>query len=92
MTKIINEECARNLPEPTIHKVSDVNNSLREMLIWEKLCAMDIWIKLVESVRNTEDECEKKGIMKAKEIVDAYINELDEKIEQEGRIEDRDIL
>ena len=56
----------------TSHKVSNVNSSLREVFIWEKLCAMDIWIKLTESARNAEDESEKKGIMKAREIVDAY--------------------
>jgi len=92
MMRVKKEECERNLPESTTHKVSDVNNSLREMLIWEKLCAIDIWVKLAERARNTEDECEKKGITKAREIVDAHIDELDERIGQEGGIEDRDIL
>ena len=69
-----------------------LNNSLREMLIWEKICALDIRVKLIKHARRTEDEDEKKGIIKAKQIVDAHIDELDEKIEQERGIEDRDIL
>ena len=74
------------------YKERGASNSLRGMFIWEKICALDIRAKLIKSARNTKDECEKKGIMKAREIVDAHIDELDERIEQEGGIEDRDIL
>jgi len=67
----------------------DVETELRKYELW----ILKRLRNRIETILNSyKDECEKKGIMKAREIVDAYINELDERIEQEGKIEDRDIL
>jgi len=101
MTKIINEECEENLPASVMYKASD-ESSLSYVLKWEILSALDIRAKLIDNAKNTKDKCEKKGIMKAKQIVDMYINDLEEKLKQEGGspelefelkiIEDRAIL
>ena len=38
------------------------NNNLKDMLIWEKMCALDIRAELIKSARNTKDKCEKRGL------------------------------
>jgi len=73
----------KKIQEPITHKASD-ESSLSYILKWEILSALDIRAKLIENERDAKDECEKKGIMRAKQIVDMYINDLEEKLKQEG--------